>query len=228
MKRSILRRLPACIGLVGAAFLIWLAVPRTFASIMLAVSKPAYEQINNPALPLADIAQLKDRLLRVIDWVDEREVQTRLGYVELALASRAENEAERQNHLALAETAFENAIAHSPMDPFSWARLCYIRLQTGGAEDGTAMEALSTSLVTGPYERSLAISQIEYAAILWDQLSEDDQKTIEEKVRWIETLERRDLIALAKQNPKTMTLVIRAMADGDIDRFTRFIVQLNK
>ncbi|WP_143589628.1 hypothetical protein [Thalassospira mesophila] len=175
-----------------------------------------------------DILKLRETLRRVASWVDEREVETRIGNVELVLAARSADESEKENHLSAAENAFENAIAYSPMDPFSWVRLCQIRLKTNGQQDGTAAQALSMSLMTGPYERALAIQQIGFAAILWDQLSEDDQRTVAEKVRWIETLERRDLAALAKRDPRAATLVIRSLAGGDMHRFTRFVAFLNK
>ncbi|MDG4720112.1 MULTISPECIES: hypothetical protein [Thalassospira] len=228
MKRTILRRLPAIIGLVGAVFLLSLAVPRTISSITYELTTPVFDNRNNPQISEEQLLEIKDDLLYAISWVDNPVTWSRLGYVYLALGNRSTAPDQKTLNLEEAENAFTNAVAGSPMDPYYWLRLSYARLLSGGKNDGSAVEALKMSLLTGPYERPIAVEQIQYAALLWDQLDDEQQNIVREKVRWISGLENKKLLTLAKSNIEAMTVILSALADGDLNRFTRFIKALNK
>lgn len=228
MKRAILRRLPACIGLVGAVFLLSLAVPRTISSITYELTTPVFDNRNNPQITDDQLHDTVNDLLYALSWVDNPVTWSRLGYTFIALGSRQTEKPDQLEFYDQAEEAFTNAIKGSPMDPYYWLRLTFTRLLTGGTQDGSAAEALKMSLLTGPYERPIAVDQIDYAARLWDQLDDDQQKTVNDKVRWIVKLEYRDLLERAKTDLVTMQVVIAALAEGDLQMFTRFINELNK
>lgn len=228
MKRAILRRLPAIIGLVGAVFLLSLSIPRTISSITYELTTPIFDNRNNPQITENQLHETVGDLLYALSWVDNPVTWSRLGYTYIALGRRQNTKPEQLEFYYQAEDAFTNAIKGSPMDPYYWLRLTFARLLTGGAKDGSAAEALKMSLLTGPYERPIAVDQIHYAALVWDQLDEEQQNTVSEKVRWIVKLEYRDLLEKAKSNIATMQVVVAALANGDIKLFTKFLNALNK
>lgn len=228
MKRAILRRLPAFIGLVGAVFLVSLAVPRTISSITYELTTPVFDNRNNPQITDDQLHDTVDELLYALSWVDNPVTWSRLGYTYIALGKRQTDKPEQLDFYDQAEEAFTNALKGSPMDPYYWLRLAFARLLTGGAQDGSAAEALKMSLLTGPYERPIAVDQIDYAAKLWGQLDSDQQKTVNDKVRWIVKLENRDLLERAKTDLITMQVVIAALAEDDLQIFTKFINDLNE
>ncbi|OSQ40490.1 hypothetical protein [Thalassospira mesophila] len=222
------RRLPAIIGLLAGTGLLVLAIPHTMASMLLALSTRRYEHISNPDTPAATLDDLDTTTRRAIDWVATSAAWTRIGYIELERAKRATTDREQTDHYLKADKAFTTALTISPMDTYTWARLTYTRLKTGGAADGTAVESLRMSLLTGPYERSLAVNQISYAIDLWPQLSENEQHDIEAKIRWIDTLEHRNLVSLAKKDVTTIRVTVGAMVTAPPNRFSRFIKDINK
>lgn len=221
------RRLPAIIGLLAGTGLLVLAVPHTMASMLLALSSQRYGYINNPNTTDATLNELDATTRRAIDWVPTSQAWTRLAYIDMARAKRATTDQAKKEHYLAADKAFTNALTLSPMDTFTWARLTFTRLMVGGATNGTAAESLRMSLLTGPYERNLAINQISYAIDLWPQLSPSEQHDIEEKIRWIDTLEHRDLVKLAKKNPTTIRITVGAMVTAPPNRFSRFIKDVN-
>ncbi|MEQ5776010.1 hypothetical protein J4E05_10800 [Thalassospira sp. NFXS8] len=221
------RRIPAIIGLLAGTGLLVLAIPHTMASMLLALSTQRYQYINNPDTSDETINQLYDTTMDAIGWVATSDAWTRIGYIEMARARRATTDQIKKDHYLAARNAFAAALALSPMNTFTWARLAYTQLLTGGARDGSAVESLRMSLLTGPYERNLAIKQISYAIELWDQLSQSEQHEIDEKIRWIDTLEHQDLIKLAKKNPTTIRITVGAMATTEPQQFSKFITDIN-
>lgn len=228
MKRAILRRLPACIGLVGAVFLLSLAVPRSISSITYELTTPVFENRDNPNITQKQLHNTADDLLRALSWVDNPVTWSRLGYIYAAIGRRQETIPQQLEYFYQAEEAFTNAVKGSPSDPYYWLRLTYTRLLTGGAQDGSAADALKMSLLTGPYEKTLAIDQIYYATSVWDQLDDDQKKSVNDKVRWIAKTNFHALVKKAKSNSPTMQLAITALAEGDIQVFKQFILALNK
>ena len=222
------RRLPAIIGLLAGTGLLVLAIPHTMAAMLLALSTQRYDYINNPNTTDATIDELYDTTMDAIDWVPTSKAWTRIGYLELQRAKRATTPTDKTDHYLKADQAFTQALTISPMDSFTWARLTYTRLKTGGKEDGTAVAALRMSLLTGPYERNIAISQINYAISLWSQLTAAEKDDIRKKIRWIDTLEHRALVNLAKRNLNNIGITVEAMTKAPTKRFSRFIRDINK
>ena len=222
------RRLPAIIGLLAGTGLLVLALPHTMAAMLLALSTQRYDYIDNPNTTDATIDDLYDTTMDAIGWVPTSQAWTRIGYIEMERAKRAATpDGAREDYLK-ANQAFTNALTISPMDTYSWVRLTFTRLKTGGIADGSAVEALRMSLLTGPYERNIAVTQISYAITLWSQLSPSEQKDIREKIRWIDTLEHRDLVHLAKRDLETIGITVEAMSTAPEKRFTQFIRDINK
>ncbi|WP_417842801.1 hypothetical protein [Thalassospira sp.] len=222
------RRIPAIIGLLAGTGLLVLAIPHTMASMLLALSTQRYQYINNSDTSDETINRLYDTTMDAIGWVATSDAWTRIGYIEMARARRATTPEDKTDHYLKADNAFTSALTISPMDTFTWARLTFTRLKTGGANDGTAIEALRMSLLTGPYERNIAVNQISYAISLWSQLTAAEQTDIQKKIRWIDRLEHRDLVNLARHNPKAIQVTVAAMATAPNNAFVRFIRDVNK
>lgn len=222
------RRLPAIIGLLAGTGLLVLAVPHTMAAMLLALSTQRYDYISNPNTSDVTLDELYDTTMDAINWVPTSKAWTRIGYIEMERAKRADTTEGQTDHYLKADSAFTSALTISPMDTYTWTRLTFTRLKTGGVTDGTAVESLRMALLTGPYERNIAVNQISYAISLWSQLTPSEQSDIQEKIRWIDTLEHRDLVALAKRNSSALEITVGAMSTAPTNLFQRFIRDINK
>ncbi|OKH87460.1 hypothetical protein LF95_11690 [Thalassospira sp. TSL5-1] len=198
------------------------------AAMLLALATQQYTYLANPNTTDATIDDLYETTMDAIDWVPTSTAWTRIGYIEMERAKRATTPERATQHYLLADNAFTTALTISPMDTYTWVRLTFTRLRTGGAADGSAVASLRMSLLTGPYERNIAVNQISYAMTLWSQLTPAEQEDIRGKIRWIDTLEHRDLVNLAKRNLETIRITVEAMSTTQEKQFSRFILDINK
>jgi tetratricopeptide (TPR) repeat protein len=228
MKKSAsMRRLPALIGAAGAILLLFLAIPQAISFITYELTAPVFENRNNQQTSDDQLKQVRDELLEALSWNPHHRIWSRLGYTYLALANRSADAHEKTSNYTSAEDAFSNAISESPLDPYLWTRLTYVRFITGGKVDGSAAEALKMSLLTGRLEQLIAVDQIFYAAQLWDQLTDDTKETVKEKVRWIVNIDPAQLKKRCNSDTTTRNIVFLSLAEADWDVFQQFVKYLD-
>ncbi|MDP6832675.1 MAG: hypothetical protein QF512_17095, partial [Alphaproteobacteria bacterium] len=117
----------------------------------------------------------------------------------------------RRTHLQASTEALKTGLSKSPANPYAWARLAYLGLRLEG-EVVDAKDALIMSLFTGPFERSLVHSRIEYALAIWHQLDASQQTMIHEQIVLLARIDRRRLYAIARQNPNYRVIALTALA----------------
>ena len=207
-----------------------LAVPATMAAFTLVATAHTWEKVlRRSDVPKEDLLKLHASQLGAVDWVPSGKSHADRAVTEIALAKAAPSRSvERADWYQRAEASVEEGLLLAPAAPYAWARLAYLRLKNGGRNSG-AREALSMSFLTGPYEKRLATSRIQYAIRLWNQLSPEDQAFVKKQILWADRTKRRALIEMAKRGRKSRTIILSALAqDPNPGRLESFKRALNK
>ena len=219
----------ATIAMVAGISMVSLAVPATMAAFTLLPTTPTWEKILlRSDVPKVDLLKLHRAQQAALDWVRSGKKITDRAVTEIALAKASPSRSvERADWYERAQASVEEGLLLAPADPYAWARLAYLRLKKGGRKRG-AREALMMSMLTGPYEKRLAKSRIQYAIRLWNQLSPEDRAFVKKQILWADRkVGRRPLIEMAKRGRKSRTIILWALRE-DPDRLESFKRALNK
>ena len=201
------------IGLSLGLALIWLAVPRTVGAFLNLPGDPVLEAMQT-GRPVSN-EELHRFVLsreRSLKWVDDGRAWSDLGLAHLRLAELSGYDTfSGVGYLAASTEALKTGLSKSPANPYAWARLAYLGLRQEG-EGIDAKEALIMSLFTGPFERSLVDSRIEYALVIWHQLDVGQQDMIHEQIVFLARFDRRRLYQIARQDPSYRVIALTALA----------------
>ncbi len=153
-------------GIVLAMLLLVLGVPRLAASLALLPGDAVRDNLaSGLAVSSHELAAFMASRAQALSWII---TATALDDEALGLLTRAEQTRKMGDGKAAmdlwrqAQAKQEQALARAPAMPYGWARLAYLRLRTEGLSSG-AVEALTHSLETAPYEKPLLVSRMEMA-----------------------------------------------------------------
>lgn len=217
------------IAMVAGISMLSLAVPATLAAFTLVATAHTWEKvINRSDVPKVGLLKLHASQRAAVDWVPSGKSHADRAVTEIALAKAAPSRSvERADWYQRAEASVEEGLLLAPADPYAWARLAYLRLKKGGRKSG-AREALMMSMLTGPYEKRLAKSRIQYAIRLWNRLSPEDRAFVKKQILWADRMVgRHALIKMAKRGRKSRAIILTALAQ-DPTRLESFKRALNK
>ncbi len=218
------------IGFLAGVLVLGLAVPRTIAAFQLLPAGPVLDGVRSgKAVSGESLRAVISSQEDALGWLSSARIQEDLGIAHLELAKRqgyGGSETGRR-HLSDGLRALKAGLSLSPADPYAWARLAFIRIKNGGSATGVK-RALLLSFLTGPYEKRLAISRIQYAILLWGRLSADERSLVLDQISWAErTGKRRALVAMAKRDSKADAIIFLAVA-RDPKRLRGYIWNLKK
>lgn len=131
----------------------------------------------------------------------------------LSLAVSADTANEGASRAQEALDHANNSLARRPMNPHAWQARALAHELRGDA--GSALDAYRMSLRWAPYERTLAISRIDFALRHWLRLSEDGRSRVREQVVWIWPYERAEMRRLARQSPIHAGFLRASLPDVD-------------
>lgn len=208
------RHAVSVIGLVAGVLVLGLAVPRTIAALQLLPGDPVLESVRSAkAVSGEELQALIASREDALGWLPSRRIQADLALAHLELAKRQGYGGETGGrHLGESLRALRAGLSLSPADPYAWARLAFVRIKNGGSA-AAVKKALFLSFLTGPYEKRLAISRIQYAVWLWDQLDADERSLVLNQISWADrTGKRRALAQMAKRHRKADAIIFLAVA----------------
>ena len=210
----------ALAALVGAG-LLYLALPRTVAAILMLPGDPVLERMQKrEPVDKKDLEILVRSRKRALDWVDSGRVHTDLGLAQLLLAR--EMESARAFDRALAHDAVASlraGLALTPSSPHAWARLAYAEYVADGPSP-TVAQALDMSLRTAPFEPRLTQVRVELALLAWPFLTTPTRRLVDDEIRRAWRQARPGLVAIARHSGRDD--VVRAALSGDPAALSEF------
>jgi hypothetical protein len=201
------------IGLSLAAALIWLAFPRTISAIMNLPGDPILQAIQNgrPA-DNEELLKLISSRDKGLEWTDDGRAWTDQGLAYMRLAEQSgHGTAAGIGYMEAGVEALKTGLSKAPANPYAWARLSYLGLRMDGA-DSIAKPALIMSLFTGPFERALVDSRIQYALSIWHQLDASQQALVHDQIILLERFDRRRLYQITRQDPSYRVIALTSLA----------------
>ncbi len=218
------------IGFLAGILVLGLAVPRTIAAFQLLPAGPVLDAVRSGDVVSGEALQtVISSSEDALGWLPSAHTQEdlSLAHLELAKPQGYGGSETGRRHLSDGLRALKAGLSLSPADPYAWARLAFIRIKNGGSATGVK-RALFLSFLTGPYEKRLAISRIQYAILLWNKLSTDERSLVLDQISWAErTGKRRALVAMAKRDRKADAIIFLAVA-RDPKRLRGYIWNLKK
>jgi hypothetical protein len=201
------------LGLSLAFALLWLAVPRTMAAFLHVPGDLILRSIQtNQTVSNEDLHQFIVSRQNALEWVDGGRTWSDQGLAYLRLAENTGYASfAGQGYLAEGAEALKRGLSKAPASPYAWARLAYLRLLQDGM-GGAAKRALMMSLFTGPLERRLIDSRIQYGLIIWHQLDASQQSMIHKQILLLDKTNRQRLYHIVRQNPNYRVIALTALA----------------
>ena len=172
------------------------ALPIAVASLIEASGNPVLRQIQGQraveAPALREFIRSRESAAR---WRRAGRTYTDVALGRVLLTGYADD-SEREENLALAETALARGLGMAPMDPYGWMRLVQARTMRGAPAPEIA-PPLRLALRSGPHEDrryAMQLLMLEAGLQVWDDLDGAERRLIGEKAReaW-----RRDSVAAA-------------------------------
>ena len=215
---NVKRWLARVIWLLLPAILIALTIPRLKSGLSenSAFPVPTY-MIMNVALPRQSYAQAAE----ILAHSDPND-----GGVRIAAAEAAANAGSLPTRVV---DLVRQGLEHSPVSARGWTLLAEQELRENNSRHGA--QALSMALVLGPYDYWIAGRRARAGAALWNDLSPDDQRAVENQARllWETPGLRTNLLTLlrVKNGPYVLT---RAMGNDSqkIRTLNRWISQAER
>lgn len=223
------RHAVSAIGLLAGVLVLGLAVPRTIAAFQLLPGDPVLESVRSgKAVSREQLQALMESRKDAREWLPSGRIQGDLALARLELARREGYGGETgEGYLRDGLQALEAGLSLSPADPHAWARLAFVRIKNGSAA-ADVRRALFLSILTGPYEKRLAISRIQYAILLWDRLAADERSLVLDQISWAERIgKRRALVDMARRHKKADAIIFLAVA-RDPKRLRGYLRSLKK
>jgi len=223
------RHAVSVIGLLAGVFVLGLAAPRTIAAFQLLPGNLALDGVRSgKAVSGEDLQAVISSRDDAFAWLPSPRIQGDLALAHLALAGREGYGGSETGgrHLSDGLHALEAGLSLSPANPYAWARLAFVRIKNGGSATDVK-RALFLSFLTGPYERRLAVSRIQYAILLWDRFDADERSLVLDQISWAERAgKRRALVAMAERDRKADAVLFLAIA-RDTKRLRGYLRNLN-
>ncbi len=220
------------IGFLVGVLLLALAVPRTIAAFQLLPGDPVRDAVRaGHTVSAEDLRALIENRDAALAWLSSPRIQGDLGLAHLDLAQRQGFAGEMgEEHLSDGLRAIKAELTLSPTNPYAWARLAFARIKNGGSA-ADVKKALFLSILTGPYEKRLAVSRIQYAILLWHRLAADERSHILDQITWAERRGyRRSLASMAKRHKKADRIIFYAVARDPkrLRGYLRYLQSLKK
>ncbi|WP_308910409.1 hypothetical protein [Pseudokordiimonas caeni] len=162
----------ACIGL--SFWALAATAPRLLAHLNLATAQPYIEMVNRGEVLSSDErAILVEASRAALEWAPLAEPHMNLGALYVAELAREEDSVTRRIIASEAASELEAGLALRPLYSYGWTRLAVARSVLLGQE-GKAVEALRSSLLTGPLAYDLMVPRLELGRTLLPALAPGD------------------------------------------------------
>ncbi len=215
------------IGLGVGVLILVLAVPRTIAAFQLLPGDPVVQSVRDRKAVSEENLEMSIQTRNdAREWVSSARIQKDLSLAYLKLARREGYGGETGGgYLRESIEALKTGLSLSPADPYAWARLAFARIKNGSTA-ADVKRALFLSFLTGPHEKRLAISRIQYAILLWHRLDPDQRALVLDQISWADGIGKRRALAQMAKRHKTADAVIFLAIARDPKRLRGYLRSL--
>jgi len=186
--------------LLIAVLMIWLALPRAVAGVILFNAESTLTSLRlGEAVSAPARARLLIRQRSALAWSSAG--GPLIGYGFAVMASQARDAAEgKKANLAesnvAAETALRAGLARMPVSAEGWFMLALLRRGTAGGA-AKAVSAVRMSVFTGPHVPVLAVLRLRLLFRLWSKFDKDERQLIYRQVRFAWSVAPDDVVEMA-------------------------------
>ena len=238
----------ALVSLLLGAVILCLAVPRTTSAYKYLSVSPILKQVrgSNGAdgadgggrIPLDRLEELYDVQTAALRWQQLPAGLMDHAVVELAIAGALDRQETGQNYTGhllkdlesshlfrgRAEDSIRKLLGATPANAYAWAWLASLRMRDRD-QSSLPVDALTMSLQVGPYERTLALTRILYAAALDARLDDGVVALVEDQILWVDDYDRAGLAALAQRDQRTKAAILSVLANHEnrLREFTAYM-----
>jgi hypothetical protein len=186
--------------LLIAALMIWLAVPRAMAGLILFNAENTLTSLRlGETVPAAARASLLSQQRSALTWARGGAPSIDYGYAVMAAQARDATEGKTVNAKqtnAIAEKALIAGLSQMPVNAEGWFMLAVVR-RASGENDAKAASAIRMSVFTGPHIPVLAAVRLRLMFRLWPQFAKDEKELIYRQVRFAWAVAPDDVVAMA-------------------------------
>ncbi len=195
--------------------LLWLSVPQLMAAFANLSGDSVLTQLQlGKQVTREDLQRFATSREDSLDWVDAGRTRSELGMGYLELARTVGYGTQMGSvYLTKSAEALTEGLTRSPADSYAWVRLAFMGLQLN-VEGIDARHALIMSILTGPHERYLVPSRVQYALVLWDQLDTSQQRLVYDQIAYMDRISPKHLLELARLKNRNQSVVLDALAQN--------------
>lgn len=173
--------------LLVAAAMIWLAVPRAVAAVILFGAEGTLNSLRlGETVPAAARKSLLAKQRTALAWSRSGAPYVDYGFSVMAAQARDVSEGKKtaaKQTIATAERALVTGLSRMPVSAEGWFMLAIARRATPGNEVKAA-SAIRMSVFTGPHVPVMATARLRTMFRLWPQFSDDERQLIYRQVRF--------------------------------------------
>lgn len=196
------------LGALLGVLMLYFAVPRTVAAVLLMPGERPLHVLQNGRLPSTpEIEAIVNSRTAAAHWIEQGRLLTDRSLARLTLAEQAVKGDAKPDPAKL-EAAAQDLVAGlslEPINPYAWARLAYVRfLQKGLNADAGVAPALRLSFLTGPYEPEMTFPRLRLALAVWSNFSTEDRELGRRQIRFAWLISRDEVVDLAIQSQRIL------------------------
>jgi hypothetical protein len=204
----------AGVALLLGALLLWLAVPRVLASVLLAMRNPVIQQMDaGERVSDAGLLGLIASRELALGWLEDRETHDELGTALARLAFREEPQSAAQRAtLERAVGALQAGLAVAPAAPRDWLQLGYLLVLLEGDINRRAAEALLVSMRTGALQTPDVLGRrLFWSLAHWTFYDAEERRQIGNQIRLAWRVAPGELADLALHVPEFFAPIASAL-----------------
>lgn len=211
-------------GLVTGLLLLFLALPRALSSFLVLPAEDVLEKVLNQEN--VSVAELSDAIAAeklALNWFRSAENMVDLGFLQVLLALRQDDEELRGILLQEARKSLELGLTEGPGDAFAWVRLAYADYLLDGPSDGV-VAALKMAIWTAPYQPRLIFNRLELCFLVWPRFAPHDRYLVYQQIRYAWQEDPKRLVELARR--ENLVELVRSSlypTEKDQARFERLL-----
>ena len=176
-------RLGLIAALVAGGLLLWLAVPRFAAGLLVAPHGQIFERLQDgEPVPMADLDRAVRAHERALGWHDNAHDRMRLGQLQFAMAALLTDAPDaRRARLRESIEAHQAALSRDPALPYAWTQLAIALAVIEGPTPRFAA-ALAEAIRSAPYAPRLVMARIELGLWAWEGLSAETRSLVSDQI----------------------------------------------
>jgi len=206
-----------------ALLMIWLALPRAVAGLILFDAESTLTSLRlGETVPATERASLLARQRSALAWSSAG--GPLIGYSFAVMASQARDSADGKKanlaeSIAAAAAALRTGLSRMPVSAEGWLMLALLRRGAAGGA-AKAISAVRMSVFTGPHVPVLAVVRLRLMFRLWPQFAKDERQLVYGQVRFAWSIAPDDVVEMAASSQNNWPIRIAlSLQPKELQRF---------